>query len=70
MVVEWVGGRGQQTTSFTHYLLLLKISMVSYFNTHYVNMINIPYARETTGAEDQVCEERTTACLDRGVLFL
>ena len=23
-------------------------------------MINIPHARETTGAEDKVCEERTT----------
>ena len=72
MVVE-VGGEATNTTSFTHCLLQLKISMVSYFNTHYVNMINISYARETTGAEDQVCEERTTLqvhWLDRRVLSL
>ena len=36
------------------------ISRVAYCNIHYVNMINIADARETTGAEDQDCEERTT----------
>ena len=33
--------------------------MVTYFNTHYVNMINISDAKETSGAEPD-CEERTT----------
>ena len=28
-------------------------AVVAYFNTQYVNMINISDARETTGAEDQ-----------------
>ena len=34
--------------------------MVEYFNRQYVNMIYISDARETTGAEDQDWEERTT----------
>ena len=38
-----------EPTSSTHCVS----AVVAYFNTQYVNMINIPDARETTGAGDQ-----------------
>ena len=56
-MVKGLGG-GHNRQNIIHTLL---ISMVSNFYTHYVNMINIPYASETTGTKYQVCKERILA---------